>query len=47
MLSHSHFSFAGPFGFLLPADQIIPNSEEVIDGIVVLVAEAKKLNYLN
>lgn len=40
------FMFTGPFGFILPADQIIPNSEEVIDGLKVLVAEAKKLNYL-
>lgn len=41
-----HFHFTGKFGFLLPADQIIPNSEEVIDGLKVMVAEMKKLNYL-
>lgn len=39
--------FVGPYGFILPADQIIPNSEEVIDGIKVLVAQAKELNYFN
>lgn len=42
-----YISFTGMYGFLLPANQIIPNSEEVIDGLKVLVAEAKKLNYFN
>lgn len=40
-----HF-IAGMAGFALPANQIIPNSKEAIDGIVALVAEAKVLNYL-
>lgn len=36
----------GRHGFLLPADQIIPNSLEVIDGLFAMVKEAKALNYL-
>lgn len=32
-------------GFIVSADQIIPNSKEVIDGIVAMVAEARALKY--
>lgn len=36
----------GHRGFILPSDQIIPNSLEVFDGIKAMVKEAKALNYL-
>ncbi|XP_055295225.1 zinc carboxypeptidase-like [Sitodiplosis mosellana] len=36
----------GHFGFILPADQIIPNSLEVIDGLKAMINEAKLLQYL-
>lgn len=39
------FFVAGDDGFVLPANQIIPNSEEFIDGLVAMVAEAKTLKY--
>lgn len=38
--------YVGEYGFLLPADQIIPNGEEFIDGLKALIAEAVVLNYL-
>ncbi|XP_055294989.1 zinc carboxypeptidase-like [Sitodiplosis mosellana] len=40
------FRDKGQNGFILPADQIIPNSEEILDGLVAMVKEAKELNYL-
>lgn len=40
------FRDKGRHGFLLPAEQIIPNSLEVIDGLVAMVKEAEKLKYL-
>lgn len=40
------FRDKGAHGFLLPASQIVPNSLEVIDGLVAMVKEAKQLNYL-
>ncbi|XP_035782963.1 zinc carboxypeptidase-like [Anopheles albimanus] len=36
----------GPYGFVLPADQIIPNSEETLDALIAMVAEAKTMGYL-
>lgn len=33
------------YGFLLPADQIIPNGQEVLDSLVALFQEAKKFGY--
>lgn len=39
-------TFKGNAGFILPANQIIPNALEVIDGMVVMVKEAKALEYL-
>lgn len=41
------FSFSltiilGHHGFLLPNDQIIPNSLEIIDGLVAMIKEAEK-----
>lgn len=36
----------GHYGSLLPAFKIIPNSLEVIDGLVAMVKEAKALQYL-
>lgn len=41
-----HIYFVGRFGFILPANQIIPNGEETTDAIVAMVAEARKLKYL-
>lgn len=38
--------FLGRFGFALPANQIVPNSQETVDGIVAMVGEARRLNYL-
>lgn len=35
----------GRFGFVLPADQIIPNSLEVMDSIITIFEEAEKLGY--
>lgn len=32
-------------GAILPANQIIPNSLEITDGIIALIAEARALNY--
>ncbi|XP_055294901.1 zinc carboxypeptidase-like [Sitodiplosis mosellana] len=40
------FRDKGKNGFILPADQIIPNSEEVLDGLIAMAKEAKELNYL-
>lgn len=45
-LKLNNFRFAGRFGFILPATQIIPNSQETVDGIVAMVDEARNLNYL-
>lgn len=39
------FIFAGGYGFMLPADQIIPNCEEFMDGLKAMVAEAVTLGY--
>lgn len=36
----------GKHGFILPKEQIIPNSLEVLDGLIALVSEAKSLKYL-
>lgn len=35
----------GRHGFLLPADQIVPNCLEVLDSIVAIFAESKKFGY--
>lgn len=37
----------GTHGFLLPPDQILPNSEEVMDSILELIHQAKRFGYLN
>ncbi|XP_055308556.1 zinc carboxypeptidase-like [Sitodiplosis mosellana] len=39
------FRDTGKYGFLLPAEQIIPNSLEVIDALKVMIKEAKALKY--
>ncbi|CAK1550141.1 unnamed protein product [Leptosia nina] len=41
------FRDRGQYGFLLPGNQIIPNSEEVLDSIVDLIFQAKRFQYLN
>jgi hypothetical protein len=38
------FRDTGRYGFILPADQIIPNSQEVMDSIDVILQEYKKLS---
>lgn len=35
----------GRYGFLLPANQIIPNGQEVLDSLVVMFQEANKFGY--
>lgn len=44
---YCHFSFLsiGNHGFLLPAEQIVPNCEEFLDGLKALVNEARSLKY--
>lgn len=36
----------GNFGFFLPPELIIPNAEEILASLVVLVEEARKFGYL-
>ncbi|EDW04275.1 zinc carboxypeptidase [Drosophila grimshawi] len=40
------FRDTGNFGFVLPPAYILPNAEEALVGIIALLAEAKKLGYL-
>ncbi|XP_052864272.1 zinc carboxypeptidase A 1-like [Anopheles cruzii] len=40
------FRDTGATGFVLPANQIIPNGEETLNGIIAFVAEAKVLGYV-
>lgn len=35
----------GRYGFILPSNQIIPNSLEVLDGLKAMINEAKTLKY--
>lgn len=35
----------GAYGFVLPAKQIIPNCQEVLDSFIAMFAEAKKYGY--
>ncbi|XP_048516038.1 uncharacterized protein LOC105690901 [Athalia rosae] len=35
----------GTYGFLLPADQIVPTALEFIDGFVVMITETRRLGY--
>ncbi|XP_073950184.1 zinc carboxypeptidase-like [Choristoneura fumiferana] len=37
----------GQYGHLLPADQILPNSEEVMDSVLALIREGRALGYFN
>ncbi|XP_063706437.1 zinc carboxypeptidase-like [Culicoides brevitarsis] len=39
------FRDTGNYGFMLPADQIIPNGEEVLDSIVAFVEKCRELGY--
>lgn len=34
------------YGFLLPSNQIIPNSLEVMDGLIAMIKESRKLNQI-
>ncbi|XP_059048581.1 zinc carboxypeptidase-like [Achroia grisella] len=40
------FRDKGQYGFNLPADQILPNSEETMDSIVELIFQARRFGYL-
>uniref|UniRef100_A0A336MR26 Zinc carboxypeptidase A 1 n=1 Tax=Culicoides sonorensis TaxID=179676 RepID=A0A336MR26_CULSO len=35
----------GKYGFVLPADQIIPNAEETLDSLIEMVKQARNLGY--
>lgn len=37
----------GQYGHLLPADQILPNNEEVMDSVLALIREGRALGYFN
>ncbi|XP_033231048.1 zinc carboxypeptidase-like [Belonocnema kinseyi] len=41
------FRDTGKYGFLLPADQIIPNGEEILDSLLAMFQEASRLGYPN
>uniref|UniRef100_A0A182Q175 Peptidase M14 domain-containing protein n=1 Tax=Anopheles farauti TaxID=69004 RepID=A0A182Q175_9DIPT len=36
----------GEFGFVLPAEQIVPNAEELLEAFVALIDEARNLDYM-
>lgn len=40
------FLSVGRYGFLLPTDQIIPNSEETLDALIAIVKESRAQNVL-
>lgn len=49
LITHTNIEwimFLGQYGYILPADQIIPNALEFFDGLKAMVNEAKALNYL-
>lgn len=33
----------GQYGFVLPANQIVPNAEEALDGIIAMVKEGRNI----
>lgn len=35
------FTLLGRYGFMLPASQIVPNSEEILDGLIAFVKEGR------
>ena len=35
----------GQYGFVLPANQIIPNAKEILDSLIEMFREATKLGY--
>lgn len=37
----------GTYGHLLPPEQILPTSEEVMDSLVEMIHQAKRLGYMN
>ncbi|KAL1395459.1 hypothetical protein pipiens_011234 [Culex pipiens pipiens] len=39
------FRDTGSYGFILPAEQIIPNAEEVLDSLVAFMGKGKELGY--
>lgn len=36
----------GEFGFILPAEQIVPNGEELLEGFIAMIDEARVLGYM-
>lgn len=36
----------GVYGFLLPAERIVPTGLELYDGFIAMIAEARELEYL-
>lgn len=38
-------SFPGRYGFILPAEQIVPNCLEFLDGLKAMIAETRALKY--
>ena len=40
------YFITGPYGFVLPANQIVPNALEALDAIIAMVAEARRQNEL-
>lgn len=45
-INNNCFFDQGKFGDILPAEQIIPNSLEVLDSLIAMVGKAKSLKYL-
>ena len=41
-----NYFIKGQYGFVLPADQIIPNALEALDAIIAMVAEARRQNHM-
>lgn len=41
------FRDTGSYGFILPADQIIPNAEEVTQGVIAIVLESAARGIFN
>lgn len=46
-LSKLCFHTPGDYGFVLPPDQILPNSLEIFDGVKAIVRECRVIGYLD